>query len=243
MGESEEPSSPASAFEAGSASQDGGIPAVHETPEEPSAATLTLEEAKLRKRKEKMREFRKYLVDTHVVDALAKLLIALCEAEERPARPQEYFIDYFGEYRDPVLDEIEKLTKLKNDLTSSNKELTEKAEELRDAIVLVTQQRMHQKIWAAVSRDAESMTSLQVYQRLCDKKKPKTTLKNHTFNKLQFIRFLADWQNRILVALYPQGDNSEYVTGAPFKADPDNGLVTLFVEANNSYDPKAPEVS
>ncbi|EPT27014.1 hypothetical protein TGME49_225102 [Toxoplasma gondii ME49] len=99
MGESEEPSSPASAFEAGSASQDGGIPAVHETPEEPSAATLTLEEAKLRKRKEKMREFRKYLVDTHVVDALAKLLIALCEAEERPARPQEYFIDYFGEYR------------------------------------------------------------------------------------------------------------------------------------------------
>ncbi|CBZ54330.1 conserved hypothetical protein [Neospora caninum Liverpool] len=247
MGEPEEPLFPASAFQPPSPSQDSGNTAVQEAPAEPPAAALTFEEAKVRKRKEKMREFRKYLVDTHVVDALAKLLIALYEAEDRPARPQEYFVDYFGEYRDPVLDEIEELTKLKNELTSSNMQLLEKQEELRDAIVLVTQQRMRQKIWTAISREAERMTSLQVYQRLCDKKKPKTTLKAHTFNKSQFLRFLAvstpqDWQTRILSALYPQGDNFECATGAPFKADPDNDLVSLFVEANNMYDTKATDV-
>ncbi|PHJ17130.1 hypothetical protein CSUI_009048, partial [Cystoisospora suis] len=89
----------------------------------------------------------------------------------------------------------------------------------------------------------ESITSLQIYQRLCEKKKPKSVLKMHVFNKPQFHRFLEsfateEWQSLLMAALYPQGEKAEFLATAPFKADPDNTAVLSFVEANNAYDPK-----
>ncbi|PFH35253.1 hypothetical protein BESB_061400 [Besnoitia besnoiti] len=247
MGEPEEPESTV-VSEAGVSSPPPPPPDPLQLSDDLPVAALTLDEAKIRRRREKMRNFRKYLVDTHVVDALAKLLIGIFEAGERPERPQDFFVDYFGEYRDPVLDEIDELSKRKEELISFNRELSDEQEELSAQIVLVTQERLHQKLWKAISRDAESVTSLQVYQRLCEKKKPKGALKGHTFNKAQFLRFLAggmteEWRSGVLAALYPQGDKNGFLASAPFKADPENSLVNAFVEANNAYDRKTTEVS
>ncbi|PHJ17131.1 associate of myc 1 domain-containing protein [Cystoisospora suis] len=115
--------------DSGSGTTADAVPGPPPAPEA-NTAPPSLDEAKVRRRKQKMREFRKYLVDTRVIDALLTLLVALWEAEERPSEPQEFFIDYFGEYRDPVLDEIDELKKLQEELSVSNKELQEKQKEL-----------------------------------------------------------------------------------------------------------------
>ncbi len=75
----------------------------------------------MEKKEEKLREFRQYLVDKQVVLSITKCILPLCyptvtivilalrNAESKPSDPTTYLQEYFGKYRDPAWDEVDRL--------------------------------------------------------------------------------------------------------------------------------------
>ncbi|KAL8426850.1 hypothetical protein ACSSS7_007983 [Eimeria intestinalis] len=91
---------------------------------------LSFDEAERKKEKKKTQEYRQYLVQTRVIQTLVNLLLEIKERDPLPEDPQQVLIDYFGEYRDPVLDVIDELTEKKDKLTAENTNMTEELESL-----------------------------------------------------------------------------------------------------------------
>merc|ERR550537_604822 len=60
-----------------------------------------------RRRQEKMQELRQYLVDSGVVEAVVKLFVGIQEQDYRPPEAPNLLKDFFGDYRDPLWDQIE----------------------------------------------------------------------------------------------------------------------------------------
>ena len=63
----------------------------------------------IKKREAKIRAYREYLADNDVVLAFTKLLLALRQSNPAPENPTQYVRDYFGDYRDPLWDEVDRL--------------------------------------------------------------------------------------------------------------------------------------
>jgi hypothetical protein len=86
----------------------------------PTAGMMNQETVKERRRQEKMQELRQYLVDAGVVEAVVKLFVGIQEQDYRPPEAPNLLKDFFGDYRDPLWDEIEqargKIAKDKKDI-------------------------------------------------------------------------------------------------------------------------------
>lgn len=73
----------------------------------PTAGMMNQETVKERRRQEKMQELRQYLVDSGVVEAVVKLFVGIQEQDYRPPEAPNLLKDFFGDYRDPLWDQIE----------------------------------------------------------------------------------------------------------------------------------------
>ena len=76
------------------------------------------------KKQQKLREFREYLADKGVVLSMVKcnvylVLISLRNSDRYPENPAEFIQDYFGQYRDPLWDEVEYMKSEIQSLTSN----------------------------------------------------------------------------------------------------------------------------
>eukprot|EP00826_Nyctotherus_ovalis_P037181 TRINITY_DN3376_c0_g3_i1.p2 TRINITY_DN3376_c0_g3~~TRINITY_DN3376_c0_g3_i1.p2 ORF type:complete len:131 (+),score=41.02 TRINITY_DN3376_c0_g3_i1:684-1076(+) len=81
----------------------------------------------IEKKGEKLKDFRKYLVNKDIMLSFTKYLLALRNAEVKPSDPVSYLQDYFGKYRDPAWDEV-------NQLKADNKQMEETVEILKAKI-------------------------------------------------------------------------------------------------------------
>ncbi|OMJ75479.1 hypothetical protein SteCoe_25365 [Stentor coeruleus] len=79
------------------------------------------------KKQQKLKEFREYLADKGVVLSLVKLLISLRNSDTFPENPSEFIQDYFGRYKDPLWDEVERM---KNDIQSLKVSIENKTKEI-----------------------------------------------------------------------------------------------------------------
>jgi hypothetical protein len=83
---------------------------------------MNQETVKERRRQEKMQELRQYLVDSGVVEAVVKLFVGIQEQDYRPPEAPNLLKDFFGDYRDPLWDEIEQA---RGQITKDKREVEE----------------------------------------------------------------------------------------------------------------------
>ena len=99
------------------------------------------------KKQTKLKEFREYLVQKQVVLAYVKLLLALRNLEDKkPENVYEYLQDYFGDYKDPVWEEMDVMEEEMKGLRNENQELSDKVLELQKEIDQI-QQENQPKNW------------------------------------------------------------------------------------------------
>lgn len=55
----------------------------------------------------KIKDFWSYLADKEVVLGIVKLFLSIWEMETWPEDPLKYVHDYFGNYRDPMWDQVD----------------------------------------------------------------------------------------------------------------------------------------
>ncbi|KAL8273517.1 hypothetical protein Esti_002583 [Eimeria stiedai] len=179
---------------------------------------LSLNEAQKEKEKRKLQDFKSYLVQTRVIQTLVQLLLEIKEKDPLPEEPQQVLIDYFGDYRDPVLDLIESLTEEKEKLAAENASMTQELESLGSLKESLQQENYRRKLWTAVAKSGASVTSLAFYQRLSDRKKPKGPLKN-------------GMTAQILELLCPSGDPAESLPSANLRDDGENPILNAVCTA------------
>lgn len=204
-------------------------------------AHLSFTEAEEKKHRRKLHEFKQYLVDTGVIRVLTELLLNMEESNELPDDPQQVLIDYFGEYRDPILDVIDELTKKKEFLAAEKTQMEATLESLEKTREMLQEQNRQQKLWKAMSKQGASITGLAIYQKLADRKKPKVPLKNITFTQELFMSLLGQLPQgmtaQILQHLYPTGDG-ECVTSANLKDDGESLILNAVISAINQFQAK-----
>jgi hypothetical protein len=110
------------------------------------------------KRLQKLREFREYLVQKEVVLALVKctcysVLLALKKSENPPDNPAQYLQDYFGEYRDPAWDEIDRMKAEVEDMKAREPQLTEEIERMKGEIQRAKRVAIVQKTYRTLDPD------------------------------------------------------------------------------------------
>eukprot|EP00744_Colponema_vietnamica_P011410 GILI01016047.1.p1 GENE.GILI01016047.1~~GILI01016047.1.p1 ORF type:complete len:220 (+),score=29.08 GILI01016047.1:81-740(+) len=88
------------------------------------------------RKERKLKEFRQYLVDKQVVMALVKYLLALKESPTPPENPNEYLLDFFGRYRDPMWDVVEQLQTENADFEVKNAQLQARVDELEREVAV-----------------------------------------------------------------------------------------------------------
>ncbi|KAF4727351.1 hypothetical protein FOZ63_025001, partial [Perkinsus olseni] len=143
----------------------------HTKPPEPEPArVMEMDEVKARRRAMKAREFRQYLVDAGLVEAIVKMFVGLLEADQLPhlddSRPETHLTmgnkiltDFFGEYRDPAWDEVGALEAENVKLRQSIEQLKEKIPELEESIVKARTDKAGRQWWAAVAGKAGNPTA------------------------------------------------------------------------------------
>ncbi|KAL8424884.1 hypothetical protein Efla_003003 [Eimeria flavescens] len=224
----------------------------------PSNKPLSLTEADKRKQRKKLQEFKDYLVSTRVIQTLVQLLLEMKEADPLPEDPQQVLINYFGEYRDPVLDLIDSLNEKKETLKAEKESITRRIEALEQTREALQEQNYQQKLWKAIAKTGTSVTSMALYQRLADRKKPRGPLKNVSFTQGLFLRLLGSIPQarrrqqpllaaaavaadaacgmaaQMLEALCPSGDPAESLPSAGLKDDGDNPVLNAVSASSSS---------
>ena len=65
------------------------------------------QQAQIRKKEEKLKNFRKYLADKDVVLAMVKFILSVRSQKQWPEDPHKHMIDFFGNYKDPMWDKMD----------------------------------------------------------------------------------------------------------------------------------------
>ena len=85
------------------------------------------QQAQIRKKEEKLKNFRKFLADKEVVLALVKckfcLIVNFCpdllsvrSQKQWPEDPNKHLVDFFGQYRDPLWDKMDEWNQEMDDI-------------------------------------------------------------------------------------------------------------------------------
>ena len=78
--------------------------------------------------------FRGYLADQNVVLAFVKYLLALRSCVKLPEDPQQHLVDFFGNYRDPMWDNMEDMRDENEEIESNLPGLEQKIVDLEKQI-------------------------------------------------------------------------------------------------------------
>ncbi|CDW73282.1 UNKNOWN [Stylonychia lemnae] len=106
------------------------------------------------KKEEKTRKFREYLANNDVVLAIVKYILALRSADPKPSDPVQHLRDYFGEVRDPMWDEVDRLTAENGDIRDNQlPQLTQQLQELEQQLDYTKQQNRAVDCYYAVDPD------------------------------------------------------------------------------------------
>lgn len=148
------------------------------------------------KRMKKLRLFREYLADKEVVLALVKctlyaVLLALKKAEPPPTNPAQYLQDYFGEYRDPAWDEVDRLKAEIEEMRGKGPELEAEISRLTGEIERVKRVVMVEKTYRSLDPDNTNILSTkQLVAKLSGFGRFEVDLK---LSKADFTRFVMDY--------------------------------------------------
>ncbi|CEM07608.1 unnamed protein product [Vitrella brassicaformis CCMP3155] len=213
-------------------------------------APPSFDEIKASRREAKMRDFRQFLVDKGVVEALVKLLIGLQESEVAPEDPRKLVRKCFGEYRDPLWDVIEELRASSASFREQNGELETKLTQLEQDVSHAIRHRACCRLWRAIATDKdtlkESVVGKDIVMRLtADKKFPRgMDVTPHTLNKDMFVDFAMGMDEALrtdlLAILYPEGEKGPLTTEIPFKGKNDDPTLNQFLDALSAYSPPPP---
>ena len=146
-------------------------------------------------RQKKLREFREYLVDKQVVLGLVKcncnaVLLALKKAERPPENPAQYLQDYFGEYRDPAWEEMDRLSAEVEQMRARGPELEAEIEKLKKDIERAQRAAKVHKTYSALDPDNTNVVSTkQLVAKLSGFGRFDVDLK---LNRKDFVRFVMD---------------------------------------------------
>ena len=94
-------------------------------------------------------EYREYLLKSGMFDITLKLLVALAEKPDI-SDAEALFQDYYGCVRDPVWDEITRLTDSSNILRDSNLSLEAKLTELSSEVAMLQGADICSRIWNSI---------------------------------------------------------------------------------------------
>ena len=65
------------------------------------------QQAQIRKKEAKLKNFRKYLADKDVVLAMVKFILSVRSQKQWPEDPHKHMTDFFGNYKDPMWDKMD----------------------------------------------------------------------------------------------------------------------------------------
>ncbi|OEH77431.1 hypothetical protein cyc_01243 [Cyclospora cayetanensis] len=212
--------------------------------ESSNLVALSFTEAEEKKHKRKLQEFRQLMWSSWYYhdELLYSVLLNMQQGESLPADPQQVLIDHFGEYRDPILDVVEELTSTKESLMAERAQMEDVLTALETKREILKEQKCKQKLWKAMCKQGASITSLTIYQKLADKKKPKAPLKNVVFTQELFLHLLATLPQgmpaQILEYVCPTGEPMECLPSANLKDDGENPILNAVVYAMNHFQVK-----
>jgi hypothetical protein len=208
----------------------------------PTAGMLNPETVKERRRAEKMKELRQYLVDAGVVEAVVKLFVGVLEQDYRPPEAPNLLKDFFGDYRDPLWDDIEQERTLIAKTKAENESLQQEVEELHDKVAAAERGYLGKQLHAAMLAkhpDQEILTGALAKAALVGAK-PKPPLDvelPEEVDKEGVKNFLASLGAEDPMFAFAQELVSELVngTGNPYAADSGNADLIAFLTAMNGF--------
>jgi hypothetical protein len=116
----------------------------------PSAGMMNPETVKERRRAQKMMELRQYLVDAGVVEAVVKLMVGIQEQDYRPPEAPNLLKDFFGDYQDPLWDEIDEKRQTIAKTKRENDDLRERIKQLTSDVTAGERSADGKKLFATL---------------------------------------------------------------------------------------------
>eukprot|EP00743_Colponemidia_sp_Colp-15_P005168 GILK01005562.1.p1 GENE.GILK01005562.1~~GILK01005562.1.p1 ORF type:complete len:203 (-),score=35.73 GILK01005562.1:22-630(-) len=167
----------------------------------------------------KMREFRQFLVQSDVVMAFVKYLISIREASPSwPEDPADYLKDFFGQYRDPLWDEIEHLQTENQQLRDSVPPMEADVESLERQIEDLKVTLRIKKAWRTVDPNRlNEITYKALIQRFTGQNIKSTQVVTRTdYLKLVFEHFTdPELRELFLTAMETQRDGPIFEKDSP----------------------------
>ena len=148
------------------------------------------------KRLQKQRDFREYLVQKEVVLALVKctchaVLLALKKAESPPEDPAQYLQDYFGQYRDPAWDDMDRMKAEVEEMKAKEPELAGEIARLQGEIQRAKRVVIVQKTYRTLDPEGTNVVGTkQLVARLSGFARFDVDLK---LSRHDFTRFVMDF--------------------------------------------------
>uniref|UniRef100_A0A0G4G9B7 Uncharacterized protein n=1 Tax=Chromera velia CCMP2878 TaxID=1169474 RepID=A0A0G4G9B7_9ALVE len=229
-------------LEAGEAGDEGDQGEETEpVPEKPKFETRKIEfsEAEKARQQEKLREFRSYLVESGTLEALVKLFLGIRERSPRHEEPAKAVVKFFGDYRDPLWDEIAELGRSTDVLKKNISKQEDQLVFLEQRIAEEALRRQGRKLWKALAIEDAELPPKGMLQRLAGKHPEEKKLPTVPFSKDTFVDFVCSLEEGVRVKMietvYPAGIEAAPATDPPpFKSDPQNETLLAFLAATTA---------
>jgi len=207
-----------------------------------TAGMLNPETVKERRRAEKMKELRQYLVDAGVVEAVVKLFVGVLEQDYRPPEAPTLLKDFFGDYRDPLWDDIEQERNLIFKTKKENELLGQEIEGLYAKVAAAQRGAVGKKLYNALLAKCpgEEALTAALFKAALVGPKPKPPLDAELpedLDKAGFRDFCAslepdDLRLRFATELCAELENG---AGTPYAADTANADLLSFLAGLNAF--------
>lgn len=207
-----------------------------------TAGMLNPETVKERRRAEKMRELRQYLVDSGVAEAVVKMFVGVLEQDYRPPEAPNLLKDFFGDYRDPLWDDIEQEKTLIAKTKQDNAALQADIEELKSRVAAAERGRVGKQLHAALlaKHPGEEALTAALCKAALVGAKPKPPLDADLPEELDkdgVRAFCASLGTEDPLLVFAMELVQELVngTGNPYSADTANADLLAFLAALNAF--------